>query len=167
MCSNILSITIYKKFVNILYTILTKINKECILIIVIDKNSFYQNISLFKEKIMETNDKKESLLFYEESTGKILRVAATADEYLFDWAVYNTENDEIISTFLKYKVNTLFNKKNTTEINKAVDTAMAISGINKLDVYILDQDEFEKKLNIMKKILSWIQKRIPFLKMKI
>lgn len=95
---------------------------------------------------METNNKKESLLFYEESTGKILRVAATADEYLFDWAVYNTENDEIISTFLKDKVNTLFDKKDATEINKAVDTAMAISGINKLDVYILDQDEFEKKI---------------------
>ena len=31
---------------------MTKRNKECILIIVIDKNSFYQNISLFKEKTM-------------------------------------------------------------------------------------------------------------------
>ncbi len=114
----------------------------------IDKKSLFidKNKSTYKEKIMETNNKKESLLFYEESTGKILRVAATADEYLFDWAVYNTENDEIISTFLKYKVNTLFDKKDATEINKAVDTAMAISGINKLDVYILDQDEFEKKI---------------------
>ena len=113
-----------------------------------DKKSLFidKNKSTYKEKIMETNNKKESLLFYEESTGKILRVAATADEYLFDWAVYNTENDEIISTFLKYKVNTLFDKKDATEINKAVDTAMAISGINKLDVYILDQDEFEKKI---------------------
>ena len=114
----------------------------------IDKKSLFidKNKSTYKEKIMETNNKKESLLFYEESTGKILRVAATADEYLFDWAVYNTENDEIISTFLKDKVNTLFDKKDATEINKAVDTAMAISGINKLDVYILDQDEFEKKI---------------------
>lgn len=51
MCSNILSITIYKKFVNILYTILTKRIKECILIIVIDKNSFYQNISLLRRKL--------------------------------------------------------------------------------------------------------------------
>lgn len=104
---------------------------------------FQSNLNKGENKMEQKT--KGSLLFYEESTGKILRVAATADKHLFDWAVYNSKNDEIVSTFLKDKVNTLFDKNNTTEMNKAVDTAMALSGINKLDVYILD-DTFEEKI---------------------
>lgn len=90
---------------------------------------------------------KEGLLFLEYSTNKMLHVRPTEDEFTFDWTVYNTHNKEIISTFLSNRINTLFDDTdNTTELNKAVEGAMMLSGINKLDVFILDEQEFKSKI---------------------
>ena len=88
----------------------------------------------------ENEMKKERMIFEEQSTGRLLVVESTEDEFEFNSKVY----DASLNLIAEKKIGTVFDDRNENELSKACDGAMEFHKIDKTDVMVFEEEEFEE-----------------------
>ena len=96
---------------------------------------------LNKASKQEPVDEENELAFEEQSTGKLLLVERTADQYEFNSYLCDKEGNLINSN----RISTLFDKNISAHddgLAEAANGAMECFGIDKTDVFIIDKKDF-------------------------
>ena len=97
------------------------------------------------------------MVFEEDSTGRLLAVERTDDQYEFNSYLFD-KNKNLIDTKI---ISTLFDKSvsvNDDGMTEACNGAMKLYGINKTDVLIAEKEDVSDELGRAKEILSTIIK---------
>lgn len=88
----------------------------------------------------ENEMKKERMIFEEQSTGRLLVVESTENEFEFNSKVY----DASLNLIAEKKIGTVFDDRKESELSKACDGAMEFHKIDKTDVMVFEEEEFEE-----------------------